>query len=278
MATIVYLNGACVPADQPAIAPLDRGLLLGEGAFETLRAIAGQPVALASHLDRLNRTLTHLGIPLVLDQPRIRAAVAEVLGANTLTDARLRLTVTRGAADGPASVLISALPYTALPQAAYDRGVSVVTVAEVPHPRLPWKTTSHLAYGLVEQRARAKDAYEGLFIEGDAWIEGSRTNLIARIGDVLLVNDSPWALPGISRASVIAGAAGQGWTVRPDTLRPGDTTDYDGLYLTNALIEVLPVRTVDGRALAVDSEALRRLRNAYRETAGLPLLTGPTEF
>ncbi|MBC7545935.1 MAG: aminotransferase class IV [Candidatus Sericytochromatia bacterium] len=273
MASFVYLNGACISADQPAIAPHDRGFLLGEGAYETMRVAAGRTLALSRHLGRLNRTLIRLGIPLTLAEPDLNEAIAMLLKANGHEDARLRLTVSRGERDDRPTLLISAMPYAAPPEAAYAVGVAAVTVADVPHPRLPWKTTSHLAYDLVGRQAQTVGAYEGLFLEGDTWIEGSRTNLIARIGDDLLVGDSPFALPGISREALIAGAAAQGFTVRSVAVCPIDIAGYDGLYLTNALIEVLPVRSVDGQPVANKGAALVRLRNAYRQTVGLPLLT-----
>ena len=272
MTTFVSLNGVRVPSDQPAIAPADRGFLLGEGAYETLRVVAGTPLVLDRHLRRMNGNLPDLGIPLKLTEAAIAGAIADTLEANGLVDARVRLTVTRGVSDDHPTVLIQALPYEPPPAAAYDPGVSVISVSDVPHPRMAVKTTSHAAYCQVDRRARAAGAYEGLFLEGDTWIEGSRTNLVARIGDTLLVSDSPWALPGISSEAVMAGAASQGLSVRRTALRPADLPTYDGLYLTNALIEVVPIHRVDGVTVASAGDAARRLRNAYRHSVGLPLV------
>src|ERR1700727_1295293 len=92
----LWLNGALVPASVARIDPADRGLTLGDGLFETLRAQGGLPCHAALHLARLRKGAGVLGIDVPLDDARIVAAFGEVLAANGLSEAVLRLTLTRG--------------------------------------------------------------------------------------------------------------------------------------------------------------------------------------
>ncbi len=50
---IVWLNGALIAAEAARIDPADRGLLLGDGLFETLRVAEGRPRHAARHVSRL---------------------------------------------------------------------------------------------------------------------------------------------------------------------------------------------------------------------------------
>src|SRR5439155_278133 len=52
-AVLVWLNGRLVPAGRARVSALDRGLLHGDGAYDTWRTYAGRPLAVAAHVRRL---------------------------------------------------------------------------------------------------------------------------------------------------------------------------------------------------------------------------------
>ena len=95
---MIWLNGRLVAREQAHIDPADRGLLLADGLFETLRAYRGHVFKLEEHLQRMAQGAAELGIPLPLDPPSIAHAVRETLDANQLSaaDAAIRITLTRG--------------------------------------------------------------------------------------------------------------------------------------------------------------------------------------
>jgi branched-subunit amino acid aminotransferase/4-amino-4-deoxychorismate lyase len=97
---IIYLNGQFIAADEGCISFQDRGFLLGDGCFETLRSYQGFPFALAKHLDRLKLGCSLLKIPLALSHHDIAKVIQILLTKNQLitADACVRITVTRGAA------------------------------------------------------------------------------------------------------------------------------------------------------------------------------------
>jgi len=86
MAGIAWVNGELLSPDQPAISPLDRGFLYGEGLFETMRSYGGRVFRLAEHLDRLLAGAAELDFtPPSADA--LADAVQEVLAASELADA-----------------------------------------------------------------------------------------------------------------------------------------------------------------------------------------------
>ena len=85
------------PATSPSVSPLDHGFLVGDGVFETLKTVDGQPFALTRHLRRLDRSAAGTGPDAAIrglssggPWPRCWPSSAAPIG-------RLRITVTSGA-------------------------------------------------------------------------------------------------------------------------------------------------------------------------------------
>src|SRR3954466_13004448 len=96
----VYLNNRFLEPGEPATVSLfDRGYLVGDGVFETLRTYSGVPFRLDTHLARLAHSLDVLQIDLKQTMPELQALVLEAVGRSGLQDANLRITVSRG--EGP---------------------------------------------------------------------------------------------------------------------------------------------------------------------------------
>ena len=83
----LWLDGRLQDSDHAGIAPDDRGLLLGDGLYETLLVRGGKPLRLDAHLQRLRRGAAVLDLP--LPDMDIAAAMAATLTANGLNDVYL---------------------------------------------------------------------------------------------------------------------------------------------------------------------------------------------
>ena len=62
MDMLVFLNGQFLPEAQAVVPVNDRGFLLGDGLFETMRVVHGKPFRCAQHLERLARGADFLKI------------------------------------------------------------------------------------------------------------------------------------------------------------------------------------------------------------------------
>src|SRR5690348_11431412 len=93
-----WLNGAFVGESDAHISIRDTGLLHAAGVFTTMRSYAGKAFRLDHHLARLRASCEALFIPLQYKNEQLAQAAADLLNHNDLTEARLRLTVTRGLA------------------------------------------------------------------------------------------------------------------------------------------------------------------------------------
>ena len=130
---VVCVNGEMGPADELRISPLDHGLLVGDGVFETLRVYDGVPFAWRRHLERLERSAAGLGLA-VPSIAILREQADAVLAANRLREARLRITITGGPAPlGSERAMVA--PTVIVAASALTPWPPTTDVVTVPWPR-----------------------------------------------------------------------------------------------------------------------------------------------
>jgi len=267
----IWLNGELVAPEQATISVLDRGLLSGHGLFETLRAYDGVPWAVADHYERLAAGASWIDVPLP-DETTIDAALRETIRANELSDAGVRVTITRGPgpvdpqseADGAPNMFVLAWPlrdYTAL----HADGAVIVTFAQGARSLAHVKSTSYamsVAGRVFAKRAGADDA---LFTSDDGRVlEATGSNIFAATGTRLVTPPlDEGILPGVTRRYVIAVARELGFDVEESPLAVSELAGADEVVLTSSLREVYPARSIDGVPMGRAGVA-ERLRDAYR--------------
>jgi branched-chain amino acid aminotransferase len=261
---LVHLNGRLVDETAAVVSVFDRGFLFGDAVFESMRALDGRIFRLDRHLARLERSADLVGITGMPARADLARAVEELLEANRLRDARLRLTVSRGrgrpgdyvGSEGPLTQVISASPFSGPDLALFDTGVPIVVAprravpAEVLDPAI--KSTSRIVAVLARREARDCGAFEAIFLDAAGHLtEGTASNLFLVRDRRLLTPASPGgALPGVTRAAVIEVAGEAGLAVIEDRLPADLLPAADEIFLTNTSWEVLPVAAVDGRRVA----------------------------
>ncbi len=265
---IVYLNGELVPAERAAVSPFDHGVTVGDGVFETLRVYRGTPFAVRRHLDRLRVSARGLGMPPLPAEQELRAALTAVVDANSLTEGRLRITVTGGPSplgstrgDGDLTVVVAAGPLEPWPEAT-----EVITV---PWPRnergalAGLKTTSYGENVVALARAREAGAGEAIFgnLAGNL-CEGTGTNVfVARAGRLVTPPLSSGCLPGITRALLLELPE---LDVVEQDVPLAALAEADEAFLTSSTREVQAIAAVDGRRLpAAPGPLTRQARDAF---------------
>ncbi len=242
-AEFVLVDGRLAPAGTPVLRGDDRGFLHGDGAFETIRLEDGHPQGWRWHLERLSAALKTLEIdaPMASLLGWLRALVVANRGAEIV-----RISVSRGWGEPPtATVLMTA-------RAAPARGPVALASLDSARALAGLKSLSYLPAVLA--RRRCGEA-EPLFVEGGYVLEGATTNLFARVEDTLVTPPADGRiLPGVMRRAVLAvGAVEQ---------RPLTRTEVLGweCFVTNAVIGLVPVVSIDGHALARPGPWLNQLR------------------
>jgi len=276
-----HLNGRLVSEDEARVSVFDRGFLYGDGVFESMRAVGGVVFRQDRHLDRLHQSADGIGLDLSHVLPGLQASVRELLEVNALRDARIRITVTRGAgrpgdyveALGPPTVVITGARFEGLDEASYRNGVGAVIPRrrQVPPETLDpaIKSTSRLGSVLARREARDRGGFEAILLDaGGHLTEGTASNFFLVAGGRLLTSPAPaGGLPGITREAVLEIARAGGIDVSEERLPAALLSDAQEAFLTNTSWEVLPVVRVDDRPIGegVPGPVTRDLLAAYRD-------------
>lgn len=239
----VWLNGAILPEEAARIAPSDRGFTLGDGLFETIRAVSGRPAHLERHLRRLRAGAALLALPLAPADENLADAVAAALDANELSSAAaaVRLTASRGPAprgllpprEARPTVLISAGP---LPPIMAEPVRVVVATATRRNEMSALCRVKSLSYGdgvLARLEAAGRDADDALLLNTRGRIaEATAANVFALLRGGTLVTPplADGALPGVMR-EVLMERCG----ATEASLLPEDLLGADAVFLSNSL-------------------------------------------
>ena len=264
----VMLDGKLRSDHAAKISPLHEGFLYGHGLFETIKVVAGRPVFLAAHHARLTTSAHALDLAYKLPLETLRERLLTVIKGNDLTNGSAKVTVFNQGDTPGELITVREQTYSA---ETYARGFRLQ-----PRPagrRVPGlsghKTLNYLENIRARRAALAAGFDEALFIDttGEV-IEGAGTNLfIVRDGVALTPPLASGPLPGIARAQVLAllGSA----RARETVVTAADLHAATEVFVTNALLGVMPVTRIDETALT-PGPFVRDLRTAYRVLESTP--------
>ncbi|CAN5688547.1 aminodeoxychorismate lyase [soil metagenome] len=255
MSTWVWTDGAVAPAAEARIGATDRGVLLGDGVYETCKVVDGAPFALTRHLARLRTSAELIGIDLPWSDSLIRSACAKAVGAALIDPngngavGRLRITVTGGAGPlGPdRGGQVPTLIVAAGPSRVWGPTTDVITVEWAINERSPSvgaKTTSYLDSLLALAAAHRAGAEEAVLANTSGRLaEGTGSNVFLAIdGRLCTPSLASGCLPGVTRALVLESVD----VVERDDLTLDDLRASPEAFLTSSTRDVHPIARIDG--------------------------------
>ncbi len=251
----IWIDGRISELEDARISPIDRGITVGDGVFETLRVYGGTPFAWRRHHERLVHSAHALGLT-VPSSDELRTATDAVLTSNGLRDARLRITVTGGEGP-PGSSRAGAIPHawiTAWPFTPWAGTADVVIAPWTRNERSATaglKTISYAANVRALAFAEARQASEAIFANTAGNIcEATGSNVFhVHNGGLFTPPLSAGCLAGVTRSLVLDLANAIGIEVN-ETDRPiDDLARSDEAFLSSTTREAQPIARVDGLAL-----------------------------
>ena len=259
---IVVVPGLGVlPADAAVLRADDRGVLNGDGVFETVHVRHGRPWLLDAHLDRMARSAGLLDLDLP-PRPVLAALAAQACAAGPAeAEAALRLVCTRGPVGGPPTAYATRSPVPADVVRERREGVRVRTaslgVTATGRAGLPWllagaKSLSYATNQAARRWAVANDADDVLWTSTDGYaLEAPTANLVWLAGDTLCT--VPAADTGILAGTTVAWLLDQagslGRRAAERMITPAQLGRTDGVWLVSSLRGLAEVRTLDGHRL-----------------------------
>lgn len=280
MKQVVYINGELVPKEKASVSVFDHGLLYGNGLFETMRAYRKKIFRLEHHLQRLFLSLERLKFPIPFTFDTIKEAIHTTIMANRLEDAYVRLTVTRGegaTVPDPSTcknptIIIMVRDYLPYAPALYQKGYTAKVVSVRPSAHTPstgMKTLNYLNHILAKMEAKEGGCNEGILVNTDGFVtEGTVSNIFMVRGNTLSTpSPTVGLLPGVTRQAILELAQGKGLKAAEGTITPQQLSAAEEAFLTNSLVEIMPLVALDGKPLGngVPGPVTQGLMRSYRE-------------
>jgi D-alanine transaminase len=259
---IAYVNGRYLPHGEATVHIEDRGLQLGDSIYEVCRVEGGILLDEQGHLDRLERSLAAIELPMPVARAALPRIMRELIRRNRLRDGLVYLQVTRGAfrrdhpmPDGaakPTLILTGHSGDPAMAAARLAQGVTIITRPDERWARRDIKTTQLLPAVLAKTAARRAGAAEAWLVDDEGFVtEGGSTNGWIVDGDGTLVTRplSRDILPGVTRAVVLAAAREAGLAVAERKFTVAQALAAREAFLTSASGAAVPVVGIDGQPI-----------------------------
>ena len=255
MTRIAYVNGDFVPEAEAKVSIFDRGFLFADGVYEVIVLVDGQFVDDAPHLDRLERSLREIQLPLPMPRDEMHRMLRSLVERNLVTEGMVYLQVTRGVAerdfafpsDAQPSLVAWARGMPVIDHPRVTQGVAAITVPDQRWARRDIKSIALLPQVLAKQAARATGAFEALMVDDGFLTEGGSATLFMVMGDSLVTHPLGTAvLPGITRERVLGLALQRGMSVIERRIHSEELASADEIFITAATVLVMPVVTVNG--------------------------------
>ena len=280
----IFLNDRFVREEDAKVSVFDHGFLYGDGVYETLRAYGGRIFMLSHHLARLRRSASLIGLDVPIAEPGWTPLLEEALKRNALSDAYIRITISRGEGKigldpslcpRPTVVVIS-LPLQPYPARLFQTGVRLVVVsvrrnlAAALSPRI--KSLNFLNNILAKQEATRSGAFDGLMLNAEGHMTECTTSNIffVKAGVLHTPSIECGILDGITREVVLSLAREHAIPIQEGSYTPDDVVGADECFLTNTTMEIMPVGDIDKHSIgrSTPGPVTRRLQELFR--ANLP--------
>jgi branched-chain amino acid aminotransferase len=271
---LVFLNGQFLPEAQAVVPVNDRGFLLGDGLFETMRVVGGKPFRFAQHLERMTRGADFLKIKLPFTPKELEKFAAQLIEQNKMPDSILRVTLTRGAGErgynfnGECKPTIVMTLHVAPSLENHVEWNLVTSSFRIPaaDPLSSFKTTSKILHVMARAEANEKGSDEALLINTNGEVAETASGNLFWIYDdkVCTVPTGRGVLPGITRAVVLEICQTLGLQVNKHVIKPEALRSSKGIFVTQSALGIVPITTFDGEPVA-PSPLVDQISNAYNE-------------
>lgn len=278
MPRIAYVNGRYLPHGQAAVHIEDRGYQFSDGVYEVTPLSNRRLVDEEMHLDRLERSLGELRIPMPASRQAIKLITQQVIRRNRLTNGFVYIQVTRGVAPRdhkfpkqvePALVM-TARQMKPITDEALDNGIAVITIPDIRWKRRDIKSVSLLPNCLGKQQAYEQGAGEAWMIDEDGLVtEGTSTNawIVTRDNRIVTRPASHDILNGITRLSLLRTAREHGLEYEERAFSLEEALQAKEAFITSSSNFVMPVTKIDDTVIGNGhaGEFSLALREKYRK-------------
>lgn len=260
-----HINGSIVKAANAMLKVNDLAILRGYGVFDFFLVRSNVPMYVDDYVARFQRSagLLHLELPISTSQ--LKEHIQELIQANGLQDAAIRLVLTGGYADDgytpvEPNLLIMEHPMPAYKEEVMTHGVKVMLheyMRELPEA----KTINYLTGIRLAGNMKQQGAIEILYHDGEFVREGVRSNFFIVNQKGTLVTPKDQVLLGITRKNTVE-IAKKHFTIEERDISPAELLNAKEVFLTSTTKGAMPVVQIDDQIIGDGKPGEQTLRMA----------------
>lgn len=272
----VICDSKLIRASEPAVPVESRGLMYGEGCFETLRSYNGAFFKAEEHLHRLRQSSDYLGLPYPND---LELASFQKLSGNLLqkndlsdTDSVIRIQIWNSGGRGyhveKKPEVHFAITATSLPDFASGIALTTVNTRRIPKESIPskYKLTNNINYITAARQAAQNGADDALMLTTEGKLsETTIANIFWVNGQTIYTpSESCDLLPGITRNTLIELVTQiEDFDIKEGEYVLDDIYESEAVWICNSLRHLIAVSKIDKRNFDPNHDLLKRLKGLY---------------
>ena len=267
----IWTDKGIADPEKAMLPVLDRAVLFGAGAFETLRSYDYKYFRLDEHIERFFRNLKILDIRIGVDAEGVKKALNETVRFDGNPDSKIKFLATAGLEGAEKGLFfIHTEELIPFPERYYQDGVKLITSELIRNESNITTTLKSLAYldsWWAREETKRKGGDEGLFLNTRGMLsEGASSNVfIIRGNTVITPSLDQGVLPGVTRSFVLELATSLGYMTEERVIAPEEAFESDEVFITASIKEIMPVVSIDGKKAGRSRKITENLHNNYRK-------------
>jgi branched-chain amino acid aminotransferase len=281
--TKVYIDGELYEKEHAKVSVFDHGLLYGDGVFEGIRVYNGKIFKCEKHIDRLYESAHAIGIRIPMSKVEMGRAIEDTLKANSMTQAYIRLVVTRGVGDlgldpklcARPSVIIITDKIQLYPPEVYEKGLELI-ISSTPRnhqsalsPRI--KSLNYLNNIMAKMEGQRAGVREVVMLNLEGYVCECSADNIFLVKDGVVKTPPPCAgiLKGITRDIILDIADEMKVPAKEENITRFDLYVADEVFLCGTGAELIAAIKIDGRDIGEGKPGpiFKKLLKRFRELA-----------
>ena len=255
----VFLNDAYLEEAAALISPLSPGFMYGYGVFETIRVSGKQALFLDQHYTRMVQALSVLGMTCSYQATELQPIIGKLLELNGVSEGFVKVVCSKPTpkkqTQQKADILILTGTKTYKDEYATGLRVCLTDARRNEFSKLVGIKSMNYTENILEKEAATKKGFdEALFLNThDHVAEGCVSNVFwVKDGIVYTPSLDCGILEGTARARVIHKCNELQIPVREGAYSFEELFRADEMFLTNALMDVMPVCLLQDRGFDLD--------------------------
>jgi 4-amino-4-deoxychorismate lyase len=255
------LNGELIEEKYIITSPLGEAFMYGYGLFETIKIENCEAKFLNEHINRLLKGCASLKLSIQWTLSDIMKFSSELIKKNNINNGALKIIYSKGINGNDLIIIWKNIIYN---REFYEKGFKLCFCISKKNPYsslVYLKTNNYLENLINRKQAQEKGYDEGVFLNvNDKISEGTFTNIFfVKNGVIYTPSLECGLLPGIIREKVINLANDLNIEIRIKGYSAQDLLKADEIFITNSLMEIMPVSSLENRIFALEGNSVTKI-------------------